>query len=267
MSLLEILPGDIHLYIFDVLPIIDLVVQMFVCKQTKKMAVQVLRERASLQYFNFCTEAVKLGYLKVLEWLVEVGFKSNKETCKAASKRKDWWLFELSRKACPDHKIGGSIYFVEEANPTRDLKTAIKNGNLELTKELCRTAPYHNQISACRLAAEYDQLEILKWSLEDQDHSIYFKQYDDFSLCSAAARSGDLEILKWCILQGYKYSDDIYTHAVEGNNLLMLEYLLEIGAPSDKSYVASRRAAKNGNIEVLQWLYKNGYPFDEYTTL
>lgn len=278
-SFLEVLPSDVNHYIFGFLPTIDLIVQLFVCKQTNKLAFQVLPNREYLPYFHFCTEAVQLGYFEVLKWLKELEYDIRVKTYTLAAEKGNVkifkWLvsfysklpsliFQAAAKSS-NPKIFDCVSLYKCSNKVISEKdhiiavviSAIKGGNIKLATGLIDKHTLFVMTNSaqliCRIAAVHNQLEFLRWCL---DQYPYTHQYE---LCTAAARGGSLETLKWCIDGGFNYSDTIYEDAANGGNMEIIHYLCEIGAPFNNSCKVSQGAAERGNLSMLKWLYENDY--------
>ena len=137
-------------------------------------------------------------------------------------------------------------------------------------------------------AAESGSLDLLKWSLEGSDPN-------DMKLCEAAAEGGQLDALRWLRWRNYPWRPLTFVAAVKctklstvdyfallqwfrdnycpkdervGNVAIMinrldtLKWLRSIGClHKNDSYCGT--AARYGNIEILQWLFDNGFTRDK----
>ena len=117
--------------------------------------------------------------------------------------------------------------------------------------------------STFRYAAQFGDLDIMKWLLADG-----CKIGKSFS---SAAEFGNLDNMKWLLANGCKFDTDTFYNAVIFGNLDNMKWLLDNGCPidyvSDGSnsfcgyrvvYYAVNAGIENGSIENLEWLRKNG---------
>ena len=100
------------------------------------------------------------------------------------------------------------------------------------------------------LAASHGTLDILKWlhthGFECNGHA-----------WANAARCGHLDIIKWLRENKNKtYSVYTFEHAVEGQNMEIIEYLYDMNCPFDSK--STRTAASIGNLDILKWLHEKG---------
>ena len=127
-------------------------------------------------------------------------------------------------------------------------REAIKNGYIDMIIRI------HDQgyvmRNACKIAAENNQLDILKW--------LRLKNYPwNEKVCTAAAKNQNNDLLKW--LYENKCPWHTYTsYAVaKSGNLEMLKWLEESGCPFGENILS--KASRSGNLEMVKYLYEKGF--------
>jgi hypothetical protein len=116
--------------------------------------------------------------------------------------------------------------------------------------------PNDDTFSLCTFAAKLGQLEVLKWSREN-DLPWNERKSDE------AACNGHLEVLQWARENGCPWDENTCWAAASGGQLEMLQWERANGCPWDEDTCDS--AAYCGHLEVLQWAYANGCPWIEWT--
>ncbi len=145
------------------------------------------------------------------------------------------------------------------------LKFAVNNGLL-LNTYTCAIAAYYGHLdilkfahnpadrwdknNICGYAAENNQLEIIKWAIENGCAW-------DGSTCVTAAMFGHIDILKWLRANGCEWNKSTVLYAAKNGHLNILKWAVENGCEwdSDACYYAKR----NGQLEVVKWALENGY--------
>lgn len=138
----------------------------------------------------------------------------------------------------------------------------------------------------CGAMASFGNLDLLQWydryemrRLRNPDH----KPFEVQGLCSAreqgchlkktwcaaacdgAVRGGHLNVLQWLFGgKGFRWHDSTFIRAAEGENLEMIDWLLRNGCPFDENDLCER-AARGGHLLVLQYARQWGFPWNELT--
>lgn len=285
MSLLD-LPSDINEYTLHFLPIIDLYVQMYVCKCTKKIAVKLLRDGPSLLYMTMCTEAARHNYFGVLKWLVSTKHKIRDSTIDKAAKRGyldilKWalkngnvrithtvyysaaksgklelfkWLMEYD----PRHPVRRCLDWLRNVKPGNPkyaidsvIKGATRSGNLELLQYLLiihHTPNFYTLI--LNTAARHGHIHIIKWYIDRCG-------FVDYDACIAAVLSGNVDFLKYA--EGYNFQLDgvlnnaVLNNAVSSRSIPMIEYVV------GKNELPQNYLVRSGDVHILRWFKERGY--------
>jgi hypothetical protein len=133
------------------------------------------------------------------------------------------------------------------------INAAARQGNLKMVKYcVANECPMNER--ACAFAAEYGQLECLKYLHEE------VKARWDSWTATRAAKNGHLHILEYLVERKYdKYAERACWHAASYGHLDCLKYLHETAkAPWD--YCAVRDAHEKNHPECLQYLLDNDCP-------
>ena len=109
--------------------------------------------------------------------------------------------------------------------------------------------------SFCRLVAETNKLELLKWIREEKKC-----EWDYRTIC-AAARQGNLEMVKYCVANKCPINEFTCAYAAKNGQLECLKYLRE-EAKAPWEWCTAYRAAGNGHLHILEYLVERKY--DEY---
>ena len=163
---------------------------------------------------NFCSEVAETNKLELLKWARE-------------EKKCDWDKWTII--------------------------VAARQGNLEMVKYcVANECPMNER--ACAFAAEYGQLECLKYLHEE------VKARWDSWTATRAAKNGHLHILEYLVERKYdEYAEHACSNAAENGHLDCLKYLHETAkAPWD--YCAVRDAHEKNHPECLQYLLDNNCP-------
>lgn len=128
----------------------------------------------------------------------------------------------------------------------------IKKGDLDNLK---KTYTKTNNRYYCNIAAQYKQLEILKWLRRNGCIM-------DYSICVIAVNNDDLEMLEWAHQIGCpSWGPAVCQAAAENGNLRILKWLRQNECSWDEW--TCYYAARNHHIECFNWAYKNGCPCDQ----
>ena len=246
---METLPNEIILLIFDLIPLI-----------TDKR--QFLK---TCQYYNKLTKQTFLH------------FEQNYEI-KYLKRIRDYCMEKFTLELChdkyferiPTSYITRSNYIIIRALVMFDciplleiakknncsLQFACKNaatyGNLEVLKWARKNGGVFDKF-VCAFAAEKGHLEILKWARENGC------EWDEIT-CSYAAQNGNLEILKWARENGCKWDEWTCNNAARNGHFETLKWARENGCSWSSEVCV--QAANNGDLKILKWARKNGCPWD-----
>ena len=110
--------------------------------------------------------------------------------------------------------------------------------------------------SFCRLVAETNKLELLKWIREEK------KCEWDYRTINAAVEQGNLEMVKYCVANECPIDVFACERAAKFGELDCLKYLRET-AKAPWNYCAVRGAFDNNRPECLLYLLDNNCPLPE----
>lgn len=102
-------------------------------------------------------------------------------------------------------------------------------------------------------AAEREDIEILKWLKEVNCPRI------PSSLPNICARTGNIENFKWLLANGFFYNDLSYRSAAKGGQKEFLLFLREEGFPCKEVYLG----AIDRGVEMLEWLKEKEFPRED----
>ena len=108
----------------------------------------------------------------------------------------------------------------------------------------------------CREAAEYGQLDALKWL---KANGCGWNSYT----CHVAAAGGHLSCLQWARDNGCDWDSWTCFHAAAGGHLSVLKWARENGCESYSGTCTA--AAGSGHLSILQWARENGCDWDIWT--
>ena len=120
--------------------------------------------------------------------------------------------------------------------------------------------------ATCSMAARGGHLALLQWARANGC------PWDE-QLSWAAAVGGRLDVVEWATTEGYTWDQGlVWAGAAAAGNLHVLEWSLS-GRPGDhcrrsmppRDSRPGHAAARNGHLEVLQWLHARGCPLDAIT--
>ncbi len=141
-------------------------------------------------------------------------------------------------------------------------RVAAKTGHLDVLKWLCRKGPIlYQEIEYA--AARGGQEHILTW-LRETNASIVPSR----SGLLGAVCGGRFQIVKWIISLGVPLDtgQSLFVKAVKTQNVELIEWLYKEGhyTLNEKVFAAASKYVDNQcRIPALQWLYKKGCPYDE----
>lgn len=162
--------------------------------------------------------------------------------------------------------------------PSLLYETAAKAGWLPVIEYIDTLFEYGARPSSvCALAASYGHVNILRWAIgagfQYDDYVIqraaYFNRRNviewamrsghylrDTSYCQWAAKGGHLELLLWMRKVGFEWDSTVLTAAASIGDIVMIERLISLGAPSCD--MAPAAAALHGHAEALELLINRG---------
>ena len=189
---------------------------------------------------DLATKAAKCGYLDILIWARNEGFKWNSSVCSSAA-------------------LNGHLNII---------KYARENGCQWNVREEC-------ELDVCSSASINGHLEVIVWARENgcswsKDVNIfaalnghlnvvkYFnKHFDKYgynvTLPIINYESGHLKVLLEIFYNGYEAKPDICLASAEGGHKHILEWAESIGHKIDE-YGTALAAAGGGHLEILDWL-------------
>ncbi len=139
------------------------------------------------------------------------------------------------------------LYIINKNNIL--IRSLVAFGCISLLKEMVNNG--YDLDSICFYASYYSNLEILKWSRENN-----YKW--DYTICANASHNGNIECLKWAMANGCGLNTDICSVAAENGHLEILKWARENGC--DWNSFTYQIAKKCNQIEILKWLDENGCP-------
>ncbi len=147
------------------------------------------QKRAASHMKHLCENAAAGGHLHVLMWARKNGCVWSTSTCTAAAGGHLEVLKWALAHDCP-------------CNYYSTCDEAIRFGHLNVLEWTCVSLrgnewEHDIRLRICTWAADYGQLEILKWARNDAKC-----EWNTRTTC-AAARSGHLDVLKWAYANGY----------------------------------------------------------------
>lgn len=116
-----------------------------------------------------------------------------------------------------------------------------------------------NSAYTCRVAAENNHINILKWC----KNQLPF--HWDFTICASAASKGNIEVLEWLRKNGCPWDSSACASAALNGHFNTLKWLKNNGCPWNRNTCIN--AAKYGDLEILKWCrsYKPPCPWDVET--
>jgi hypothetical protein len=180
--------------------------------------------------------AAKYGQIKLLQAAV-------------AFKRFDWT--EYCEELIVAAAIGGQVDILQWiwAKLSKDFKVHFIE---EETFALIEKVVLANHIHVLEWINSEFQLEI--------DVSDAFSNHSCSGIMQSAARNGNISIVRWMWSKNILDNTDSYCTeaAAEGGNLVVLQYLRELGYPWSRDLCLT--AVVNGNLKVLKWAFLDGCP-------
>lgn len=157
----------------------------------------------------------------------------------------------------------GSIEIIEWLHQTYDWNEesvlwAIQKGRLNILRWLRKNGCRFNKKSFS-YAAKYGHLHILnyleRWKGNRQISSSY--KYD---ACNKAAEYGQLDCLKWLKARDFPCFEHVCDNAAKKGHLHILVWARSLDPPCPWSETTSYLAAKEGHLHILEWMYHQDPP-------
>ena len=149
---------------------------------------------------------------------------------------------------------------------------AAKSDNIEILKYVLnnQTPSSYEQFQNILLgSATGGSLEITKWLDSNRSRYDGSKAIDSYDVCIKAAENGHLTLLKWLIDNGYLnltfLNATISNSTIKNGHFDIVRYLHENGCHWNEW--SCTIAAENGHLEILKYLHKNGRSWDRYTCM
>lgn len=208
-------------------------------------------------------ETAQSGELKLLKWLINLGFKFNHETYFAAGRGNQIEVIDYLDSYHRQAFIGaaesghydfflhfGYHPFVPDSTAAR---AAAEAGHLEVLQYI-DAGPHRCQVGMMEAAAKGGHQKIVEW--------LYNEKFPWEQAAVFAVMEGHFELLKWMMGHGCPQSPLIYVGAAEGGHLQILIWLHQSGYIAD-IYNCMAGALINGHLEVAKWLFSQGCPLHE----
>lgn len=174
----------------------------------------------------------------------------------------------------------------------------IEMGSVNIIEYLIRTLNYILPDDICELTSKYGHLHLLKWLRTNEileyyawDNSIFYKALkyghlniiewlhennffsdndpfvtkfrQDFA-CEEAAKSGNIESIKWLRNHDYSWSSIPIYNAARYQHFNLVKWLTENGFDCENGCYLLSGIAHTGNLELLKYYYKLGFPLHEF---
>jgi len=186
--------------------------------------------------------AASAGYLRIIQYLFENGFKWNHYACYQAAR----------------HGHLDSLKFLYENGCEcyqNSCNGAAENGNLECLKFLHETVKCKWNSMACYHAAANGHINCLTY-LHEQGCEW------NSAACDGAAANGHLNCLQYLHKNGCKWDDDACSEAARCGHLECLKFLHEHGCGWNER--ACEEAAYGDHLDCLQYMQDNGLEWYDY---
>ena len=273
---LDILPNEITLHLLSFSSVLDLVVMMYVCKTTKKISVDILKDCKSLQYVRLTKEIAATGSLPLLEWAHKLKYKFDVHVWSTACHSGHLHILKWMHK----HKLSDAdhrSYKLTKRNHTKILDWGYEKGFVT-DLQICELAAKRGDLSTLKsyikrgckwdvytpyLAAKYGHFEMLQWI-----HSTFFLFKDSDLIATGAAKGGHIEILQWVVTRYTVNTISLCEYATMSGQLKVLKFLSttinsdgEYGMHTNITEFAEHIdrtnsviiAARGGMLEILKW--------------
>lgn len=275
----------------------DEVCEEAVDKGNKNIIRWAIAEGEKLEPYLFHI-AAQSGNIGMIEWLMDLGCPMDAQAMIGAIRGDHFdtlkWLdtngfptskYVLDEMACFGNKTMLSWAIIDQEWPLDAVACAgaARGGHLEILKWL-RSLGCPWDGFTTRAAALGGHKEVYDWVVEhgceswsnDAAHAAMMGHFDmakwlverhecDAQECLiSAAKHGELDIFEWALSQDdITYQPRIFAMAIESGNRELMDFLYRGGYGWDES--ACGVAAKTGRLDILVWLRKNGCPWDEWT--
>jgi hypothetical protein len=217
-----------------------------------------------------CYQVAKKGIIEMMNWLLENHYEMDNSICYGAAYSGNIELLKLTmnfytynkKLICKYAARGGQLKMLEylyENGATINSKTcvnAIKSGNLEILIWLHDHGCQWN-INSIITAVKYNHLEIVKYLIKN--HSVIPN-----ILLNIAVTEGHYDMVKYLHGLGHRWSNKVCENAIGWNRLKILRWAF-VNGYGISGRLACRSAYNNRNLEILQWLLKQGFKMDTMT--
>ena len=114
----------------------------------------------------------------------------------------------------------------------------------------------------CSNAATFGHFELLQWAV---DQNIYVSK-DDMRVCICAIGNGHMDIFHWAVQNGFDWEEDFYEEAAfaaaKNGQLEALQWIhancCDLSEDDDYEVSCCNYAAEYGHVKVLRWLHSIG---------
>ncbi|GFH53314.1 hypothetical protein CTEN210_09790 [Chaetoceros tenuissimus] len=191
-----------------------------------------------------------------LEKLVNSGSRSGESNLFKIARRGDLEMLQFLQEKGVNMKPNryNIIRAAAESNQLKILKWAHE-------KKWCSSPKGQDIIFT--IAAKRGQIPVLKWAM---DVAGFVPLSDSFNYVAA---SGNLDVIKYLRSKELMSWDEVtFRNAACSGNIALLQHLLENDCPRDDPMICVKAIENDDNeksLEVLQWLHRKGFPWDENT--
>lgn len=238
---MESLPNELHVMIFQFLPIATLMIGRLVSTGWKCNIDYLIKQKElPTDSESIIASLVSINDMKIIPLIIHKDKIFRNKICQYASMYGHINILQWAEvNECPlNHKC---------------LENAVRHERFETIKWLFDKYP--PKATFCHIAAESGNLTILKW-LKSKGQKLIT------AVCREAAKNKHIEILKWARENDCPWSSDTIEQLIATKNFKILKWAINEGCPVE-NYVCNH--AIRADFEILKWLYQNGYPLTKYS--
>jgi hypothetical protein len=190
-------------------------------------------------YFDTIDEIQYIANVEIAEWMKKRGIAFTEEHFEDACQDGNLELMEFIYGEC---NIGENMLL-------NCMIDAIRNENFSVVELLYDSIPdLKLQIEIFNLTDAH--AEIIKW-LHVRNACVCI----NFVICGVIVNN-NVEFLEWLVGRGYVVDSSMYIYCGEIDVMRYMHDILKLPLDANDLYIP---ALRNGNIDILDWLYNNGY--------
>lgn len=212
--------------------------------ENKSLAVTKWAHKFKLIYIILSGKLIKDGSMAMIDFIVQKKYRLNEEAIYFAVKRKDPRIFEYLRR--------------NGVCMTETLRGALSIGDLDLANRALENKWYNNKTDLLDLAMESRNIDAVIWVQEKISQHILPNMNIDFlireSALDAAIGENNTRMLKLLMFNLCTHNDTLRL-LVKHDKVEMVKKFHHTGTRSHGIIAAT---AITGNVELAEWLYKNG---------